>query len=140
MPKQGLICLIACAVVLSGCHWIYPTKRKCNFPTDICKGILCCTGEEAVFCCPCDPAQSFYGHKPTCWSDWPTSGAAWRDIHCQPFLTECNDEHNGAGVIEVVPSPPGGEVKETPARADGLEELPPLLMPDSSLLPGPAVR
>lgn len=76
--------LIGTIVTLSGCHSGLFAKRQseANCPTDIRQTVPWCAGEDAIFRCPCRPAQAYYGHKPTCWRVWPTSGAEWRDANC----------------------------------------------------------
>lgn len=84
MPRLCMFCLLGGALLLSGCHWGCLTKRESelNCPTDIRKTVPWCAGEDAIFRCPCGPSQDFYGHKPTCWGQWPASGRDWRDAYC----------------------------------------------------------
>ena len=133
MPKQSIICLIMCTVTLSGCHWVFPASRKCNCPTDLCKAMLFCTGEDALYQCPCGPSQEFYGHKPTCWGVWPASGAAWRDIHCQPATTECLNETVEYGPTVVAPAAPNDAAIQNGGGTLPPGELPPLIAPDPNL-------
>jgi hypothetical protein len=99
--------------------------QKFSCPTDICNKLLCCMGDEPDFHCPCEPSQPFFGYKPTCWGVWPASGEAWRDAYCGPPAAGC-----------VVPEPALMEpanVNGDSAGGGSTENLPPLVMPESSL-------
>lgn len=72
-----------------------------------------CAGEDAIFVCPCGPNGNFYGHRPTCWRDWPTSAAAWRDMSCGPTVA-----------IEASESNPFRAPQPTPAQLPTPTELP----------------
>jgi hypothetical protein len=67
-----------------GCNACCVGKRlsELRSPTDIRKTHFWCFGEDAVFHYPCGPKSEFYGAEPTCWREWPTSGAEWRDSVC----------------------------------------------------------
>jgi hypothetical protein len=86
MPRFGVVILILFQVLTSGCNYCCWGKRRSekNCPTDIRQTHVWCFGEDAIFHYPCGPNEEFYGYQPTCWREWPTSGAAWRDIHCPP--------------------------------------------------------
>ena len=88
MRHIGLINLVLCLALSSGCHVSFCSKRvsEKNCPTDIRKTHCWCFGEDALFRYPCGPSPEFYGHQATCWREWPTSGSHWRDIHCGPAL------------------------------------------------------
>lgn len=84
MLKQIVTLLTGSTLLLAGCHWGCTVKRESelNCPTDIRKTIPWCAGEDAIFHCPCQTSCVYHGHKPTCWSSWPSSGAQWRDSYC----------------------------------------------------------
>ena len=67
-----------------GCNVCCFGKRlsELRSPTDIRKTHFWCFGEDAIFHYPCGPKPEFYGAEPTCWREWPTSGAEWRDGSC----------------------------------------------------------
>lgn len=84
MRRHSLFLVIGGIAALCGCRpgWALKRQSEMNCPTDIRQTVPWCAGEDAVFHCPCSPASDYYGHKPTCWGAWPTSGAAWRDAYC----------------------------------------------------------
>lgn len=84
MQKNFLAFTLCGSLLASGCHHGLLQKRQSemNCPTDIRKTVPWCAGEDAIFRCPCGPSSQFYGHKPTCWGHWPTSGSDWRDSYC----------------------------------------------------------
>ena len=141
MPKQHLIWLMLCAISFGGCHRGHFMHRKFNCPTDICRTLLCCTGEDPEFHCPCEPSQPFYGYKPTCWGVWPTSGAAWRDAHCGSPSAGCAREHQEFAPVTVAPIEANDASRDSGGESSDYDEgLPPLLMPDATLpLPTDAV-
>ncbi len=100
----GLVILALSFVVVSGCHVGCCSKRasekKC--PTDIRKTHCWCFGEDALFRYPCGPNRVYYGHKATCWREWPSSGSEWRDAHCGPPLAPAMMPHEA----EMMPVPP----------------------------------
>ena len=77
---------ILVGTVLSGCchslGLLVKRDSELNCPTDIRRTVPWCAGEDAIFRCPCGPADEFYGHKPTCWRTWPAPAAVWRDSYC----------------------------------------------------------
>jgi len=88
MSSKYYLSLICCVAIFSGCqpHGMFVKREsEMNCPTDIRKTVPWCAGEDAIFCCPCGPNEQFHGHKPTCWRPWQSSGAEWRDFHCQPI-------------------------------------------------------
>ncbi len=86
MRNIGFLGLVLLPVLLSGCNLCCCGKRasELSCPTDIRKTQCWCFGEDAVFSCPCGPDEEFYGYQPTCWRNWPASGAQWRDSRCPP--------------------------------------------------------
>lgn len=84
MTLLRLTLVAACVINLSGCNWCCFAKRQSesNCPTDIRQTVPWCAGEDAIFRCPCGVSEDYYGHKPTCWRVWPSSGEEWRDAHC----------------------------------------------------------
>ncbi len=76
--------LLSGVTLLSGCYSGLKMKREqeLSCPTDIRQKVPWCAGEDAIFACPCGPDSEFYGMKPTCWSEWPASGADWRNAFC----------------------------------------------------------
>src|SRR5262249_2769534 len=70
--------LVLSAVAINGCCCGKRESELCS-PTDIRKTQFWCLGEDALFHYPCGPRPEFYGAEPTCWREWPTSGAEWRD-------------------------------------------------------------
>jgi hypothetical protein len=84
MQKHILALALCGSLLASGCHNGLMQKRQSemNCPTDIRKTVPWCAGEDTIFRCPCGPSSQFYGHKPTCWGHWPTSGSEWRDSYC----------------------------------------------------------
>jgi hypothetical protein len=98
-------------------------ESELNCPTDIRKTVPWCAGEDAIFCCPCFPDGSFYGHKPTCWRTWPAPGAVWRDLRCANM--PCSDGNCPVPAFEgqITPLPP---VEAPPVGPEGgPEALPP---------------
>ena len=81
-----LINVLVCLAALSGCRCGCLEKRgtELAFPTDVRKSQFWCFGEDALFHYPSSPKGEFYGHRPTCWREWPADGAEWRDLHCGP--------------------------------------------------------
>lgn len=102
--------------ILSGCNPVgLSVKRQSelNCPTDIRQTVPWCAGEDAIFRCPCGPAQDFYGHKPTCWRTWPAPASVWRDSYC--------------GGLQTLPQPEEGDIldlQEEPIPTPA-PELPP---------------
>jgi hypothetical protein len=47
----------------------------------------------------------FYGHKATCWREWPASGSQWRDVHCGPPIVPAHMPQEA----EMMPGPPVAE-------------------------------
>lgn len=95
-------------------------SEKCC-PTDIRKTVPWCSGEDAIFNCPCQPNASYYGYKPTCWGTWPTSGAHWRDTHC-------GEVHHGAIITDLTTHNP--ELVVLPALEPEPAPSPPVLSSD----------
>jgi hypothetical protein len=89
---------------VTGCHVGCCSKRasekKC--PTDIRKTHCWCFGEDALFRYPCGPNRVYYGHKATCWREWPSSGSEWRDAHCEPPIAPAMMPHEA----EMMPGMP----------------------------------
>ena len=111
-------------------------KRESEFncPTDVRQTVPWCAGEDAIFHCPCHPAYEFYGYKPTCWGDWPTSGAEWRDTYCcSPFPVEYGGEFIQPGVEYPVPVTP--QMNDTEKAPGQHEQLPPTSGIDGRRLP-----
>lgn len=157
MRKHSWMGVIVAAVAFSGCRSgvLMKKESETHCPTDIRQTVPWCAGEDAIFMCPCRPGCDFYGHKPTCWRAWPTSGAEWRDAYC------CGMHEGGVclapGAGFYVPPPPlgGGEVIGPGGLGVGVpapETLPPstpeaaprqpagpapLFDPSSSASPGP---
>ena len=89
MHKSRYVLIILLVVGLNGCQHGILGKRNAELccPTDIRKTHVGYFGEDAIFCPPCGPDHEYYGHKPTCWRDWPSTGADWRDGTCGPGIT-----------------------------------------------------
>ena len=87
--KSRCILIMLLPVALSGCHLGILGKRNSELccPTDIRKTHVWPYGEDAIFDTPCGPDHEYFGHKPTCWRDWPSSGADWRDGTCGGCIT-----------------------------------------------------
>ena len=112
-------------IVLSGCRHGILAKRSAELccPTDIRKTVNWKCGEDAVFCPPCRPDHAYFGHKPTCWRDWPTSGEDWRDVNCCICMTSQPDvQVNGSGTFDRLP--PTSEAPVAPPASDALVEPP----------------
>lgn len=126
--------MMALAAVTTGCNSFglcAKRESELNCPTDVRKTVPWCAGEDAVFVCPCGPEGNFYGHRPTCWRDWPTTAAAWRDMSCGPTVvseTTTAGEPNPFRGTQVVPTP-------APERMPDPIELPPLPTPEPQLEP-----
>jgi hypothetical protein len=127
MRLIGFVNVILCAALASGCHVSCCSKRvsekKC--PTDIRKTHCWCFGEDALFRYPCGPNRVFYGHKATCWREWPTSGSQWRDMHCGPPVSEVMPQDG-----QVLPLPgaelgPPGNEPPNPFRDEAQQASPP---------------
>jgi hypothetical protein len=82
-----------------------------------------CFGEDALFRYPCGPNRVYYGHKATCWREWPSSGSEWRDAHCGPPMVhghvpyEQYDAHGAPPLETTAPLPapePAPATGETP--------------------------
>lgn len=112
--------LILVALTICGCKSTgLLAKREAEkcCPTDIRKTVPWCAGEDAIFHCPCEPSTAFYGYKPTCWRTWPSSGSAWRDIHCGEThhravikdLTHQNSELIQLPPLQALPEPTPAE-------------------------------
>ena len=86
-------------------------------PTDIRKTHLWIFGEDAIFCPPCGPDHDYYGQKPTCWRDWPSSGADWRDGTCGGVCLACQPA--GASTATV----PENEFQRLPPVAGLVEQI-----------------
>ena len=94
--------------LLSGCHHygiLVKRESELNCPTDIRKTVPWCAGEDAIFKCPCGPNEQFHGHKPTSWRLWQTSGAEWRDMHCQPIGAQRGVAIPEGFAVEQIPLP-----------------------------------
>jgi hypothetical protein len=100
----GLVIFAFSFTAVTGCHVGCCSKRasekKC--PTDIRKTHCWCFGEDALFRYPCGPNRVFYGHKATCWREWPASGSQWRDMHCGPPIAPAIMPHEA----QEMPAPP----------------------------------
>ncbi|HEY3395252.1 MAG TPA: hypothetical protein VGK58_21300 [Lacipirellulaceae bacterium] len=79
-----------------------------------------------MFRYPCGPNRVFYGHKATCWREWPTSGSHWRDVHCGPPMSPEVMPHEAElfGVPGAGPVPAEGD-ETNPFRGEA-GEAPPL--------------
>jgi hypothetical protein len=113
----GLLILALSVAAVTGCHAGCCSKRasekKC--PTDIRKTHCWCFGEDALFRYPCGPNRVFYGHKATCWREWPASGSQWRDMHCPPPVVPGMMPHGAEVVPEMpmtAPAPAEGEIPD----------------------------
>lgn len=85
MPRSRICFMLMLAATALGCRAHGPfVKRESEVrcPTDVRKTVPWCYGEDAIFMCPCGPAQAYHGLKPTCWRPWPGTAAEWRDSHC----------------------------------------------------------
>lgn len=128
--------MTALAVVTAGCHSFgicAKRESELNCPTDVRKTVPWCAGEDAVFACPCGPNENFYGHRATCWRDWPTSAAAWRDMSCGPTViaeTTTVGESNPFRGQPATPTP-------APEAIPNPIELPPLPAPEPQIGPNP---
>ena len=119
------IALLSGVTLLGGCYQGLMMKRKQEIqcPTDIRQKVPWCAGEDALFHGPCGPDSDFYGMKPTCWGEWPASGADWRNAFCGS-PAECYPLPLGATVPgKVAPGEMAGEVPLAPepvaAEQDG---------------------
>lgn len=136
MSTTRSLLLTALAVVTAGCHSFGVCAKReseLNCPTDVRKTVPWCAGEDAVFACPCGPNESFYGHRATCWRDWPTSAAAWRDMSCGPTViaeTTTVGEPNPFRGQPAAPTP-------APEAIPNPIELPPLPAPEPQIGPTP---
>jgi hypothetical protein len=134
-----LIILAALGIASSGCcSFGVCAKREseANCPTDIRKTVPWCAGEDAVFHCPCGPEGNFYGHRPTCWRDWPTSASAWRDMSCGPTIVSdvaTSAESNPFRGSQEIPTP-------APEPAPAPVELPPLPRTIPNVTPPPSFK
>ncbi|HJQ81919.1 MAG TPA: hypothetical protein VJ828_18280, partial [Lacipirellulaceae bacterium] len=123
----GLVILALSFAVVTGCHVGCCSKRasekKC--PTDVRKTHCWCFGEDALFRYPCGPNRVYYGHKATCWREWPTSGSHWRDVHCGPTMSPGVMQHEVElfGLPSAGPGPADGDVTN-PFRAEAGEAQP----------------
>jgi hypothetical protein len=122
------LCLVLTLAMISGCHVGCLGKRaqECKCPTDIRHTLPGCIGEEAIFHCPCGPACAYFGYKPTCWGEWPASGACWRDEHCGPLVPNGNAEwENSSETFEHSVEPEPLEMIEEPKPTEALPDEPP---------------
>jgi hypothetical protein len=142
----GVLSVIACLAGMAGCrHYCCWGKRMSekHCPTDVRKAHVWCFGEDAIFRWPCGPNSEFYGHKPTCWREWPAEAPVWRDLYCGPVGPEAGPYEQydekvlmGPTPIPAYPLPPAfGEAPDDPAAAPPQppsEPLPPLDVSSSS--------
>ncbi len=148
MPTKYLLCVLSCIALLTGCQdygMLVKRESELNCPTDIRKTVPWCAGEDAVFCCPCGPNEQFHGHKPTCWRPWQSSGAEWRDLHCEPIDSPCEIEISGSPAREQAAQPvevltptepaPGMPLPDRREQEQFPSEIPPT--GDNELLPEP---
>ncbi len=77
-----LLSLAALATAAGCCCQAIPIPGEHDCPTDA-RRLYCGFGEEAVRRGPSGPSSQFYGHKPTCWREWPQG---W---HC--YGMPCDD-------------------------------------------------
>jgi hypothetical protein len=138
------ISLVLCLSAAGGCRYCCWGKRASekSCPTDVRQTHFWCFGEDAIFHHPCGPDAEFYGHRPTCWREWPMSGADWRDTYCPrpcgPVAPYDSEMHFMPGVPGPVRapgaanpfredldgSPQPGELKRLPALGPQPEPLP----------------
>ena len=128
MPATLFRCLVLTLLLAGGCHrygMLVKRESELNCPTDIRKTVPWCAGEDAIFRCPCGPSSNFYGHKPTCWRNWPLPGAKWRDAYCPPLEPEnpeCQEyeyEYREAAPLEILPDAPSAPIEpETPIELE----------------------
>jgi hypothetical protein len=148
MRRISIIYVVVCLMLISGCNYCCWGKRisEKNCPTDIRQTHKWCFGEDALFHYPCGPKAEFYGYQPTCWREWPASGAAWRDMYCQPAATaaptvEFQPPHESGPVIvpdtelpepmptaPVTPLPPSPQSPTVPSQS-------PTVLPQSPTSP-----
>ena len=130
MARLNLVIIALAAMMCNGCYFGPYMKRtsELNCPTDIRRTIPLSIGEDAVFRCPCRPACDFYGHKPTCWSDWPTPGTVWRDACCGPMHSGLRNDGeyvlSAPETVTPVEAHPNGDPTLEGAEAS-LPDLPP---------------
>ncbi|MEO2046116.1 MAG: hypothetical protein ABGX16_06025 [Pirellulales bacterium] len=105
------VILLSGVILLGGCRSGLMGKRESelNCPTDIRQKLFWCAGEDALFSCPCGPDGEFYGMKPTCWGEWPASGADWRNAYCgapaEPYSLSSDEVISTSEAISGVPLP-----------------------------------
>jgi hypothetical protein len=141
----GLVILALSVATVSGCHVGCCSKRasekKC--PTDVRKMHCWCWGEDALFRYPCGPNRVYYGHKATCWREWPSSGSEWRDAHCGPPMMHEQVPYDPQVMPPLettapAPGPAAGEIPN-PFRGDeGQAPLPPQTQLPAYINPGDA--
>jgi hypothetical protein len=124
--------------LFSGCHICCWGKRASEneCPTDIRKTHYWCLGEDAVFHYPCGPDPEFYGHQPTCWREWPTSAAEWRDLHCQPAFATGEPCKTEIFAVPTMTAPPVESNSVNPFRENVNGNLP---SGEVTRLPGPGL-
>jgi hypothetical protein len=99
-------------------------QSELDCPTDVRQSIHWLAGEDAVFCCPCGPSADFYGHKPTCWQEWPVPSTTWRDAYCCPGpvviypSTEALSPGTESGHQFELPTPGGVETRSVLPGSD----------------------
>ncbi len=108
----------------SGCA-IRQAEECC--PTDIRK-MQHSVGEDAIRQSPCGPDCGYYGHKPTCWREWPASWPLYKQHVCAAAPETCHP---------MVAEDRGGDSEPTLAtpRDDATLEVTPTPAPDSAPLP-----
>ena len=129
-----LIIVLALAGFTAGCScgWYRRAEQTC--PTDARQIYPACAGEEAVRRCPCGPDTMFYGHKPTCWDNWPAGWDQYQMDHCGP---SCQPGIVGYGAHPLdatpiqqrqepveAPTPPAEGTPSTSPPGDATQALP----------------
>jgi hypothetical protein len=120
LPLKSLLTILMAALT-AGCssHGIFVKRQsELNCPTDVRKTVPWCVGEDAIFQCPCGPAEAFYGHRPTCWRTWPAPAAVWRDSYCPTEVSIESGIQNPFRDGDLVPLP-----QAEPALPQGPLEL-----------------
>ncbi len=92
MLEFRFVCAALCLGTLAGCHSAHPGLHvfSKSAPTDV-RPRVGCLADDAKFSPPCGPSMEYFGYKPTCWGIWPSSVEQWRDSHCGPPVSECEE-------------------------------------------------
>ena len=128
--NQILVMLVVAGVSTGCCTWYRQAEQTC--PTDARRIYPACAGEEAVRQCPCGPDTMFYGHKPTCWGDWPQGWKQYQEDLCGPSCLSCDPSMSVQPVPAAAPRMAPSEPVEVPKSSPGPKPAPSLPTPSDA--------